>query len=299
MSATGPGGNGVEHLAIVDAHMHLWDLSTGWYRHIKAADESVGLGAPDGLKRSYLLEDYQADTARVPLQKIVHVSAAFPKPGPVAETEWLDALAERVGWPQAIVGTIDLRRGAKDVERQLDAHVRSSRFRGIRVTLGFPYDSDVGRAALAMLAERGLVYDVIIAPDSPLAAATRAAAANPGVPFVLEHMGSPPPSSEPARLVRWQREVADFAAVPSTFCKLSGIAMTLHRFDRAGFRPYIDYCLDAFGPDRCMFGSNFPVDSLYGDYDSLFAIYDQLTAGYDDDDRADLFAGTAGRVYRV
>jgi predicted TIM-barrel fold metal-dependent hydrolase len=299
MSGIASPGSGVANLAIVDPHMHLWDLSTGWYRHIEVADESVGLGSPDGFKRNYLLEDYRTDTASVPLRKIVHVSAAFPKPGPVAETDWLDALADQTGWPQAIVGAIDLRRGARDVERQLDAHVRSSRFRGVRVTLGFPYCSEVGRAALAMLAERGLVFDVIVGPDSPLAAATRSAGANPGVPFVLEHMGSPPLRSEPARFAQWQREVTDFARVSTTFCKLSGIAMTLHRFDVAEFRPYVDYCLDVFGPDRCMFASNFPVDALYGDFDTLFAIYDQLAAGYDGDVRADLFAGTAERVYRV
>lgn len=291
-----------ERPGFVDSHVHLWDLGTGWYRHIVAADESVGLGPADGLKRDYLLGDYRADTACVRLEKFVHVSAAFPKDGPALETRWLDELADRCGAPHAIVGTLDLRKGTADVERQLDIQMESARFRGIRMTLGLPYQSELGRATLAMLADRALVLDVGIHPHSTIDAATRAAEANPAVSFVLEHMGAPPappPLLDSERVSQWRRDVAAFASLGNTVCKLSGIAMTFHRYDIDAFRPYLDHCLEVFGTDRCMFGSNFPVDRLYGNFEALISIYSELISDLPSDDRHCLMVANAERIYRI
>lgn len=288
-----------DRVSFVDAHVHLWDLGTGWYRHIEAADESEGLGPADGLKRDYLLDDYRADTTCVRLDKFVHVSAAFPKGGPTLETRWLDELAERGGGPHAIVGTLDLRKGAADAERQLDIQMKSARFRGIRMTLGLPYESELGRVTLAMLGERALVFDVGIHPHSTIGAATRAAEASSAVCFVLEHMGAPPPLQDSERVSQWRRDVAAFASLPNTVCKLSGMAMTFHRYDSDAFRPYLEYCLEVFGTDRCMFGSNFPVDRLYGSFEALISIYGDLISGLSSDDRRRLMVTNAERVYRI
>jgi L-fuconolactonase len=281
----------------VDAHIHLWDLSTGWYRHIQAADESVGLGNPAGLKRNYLLSDYRRDTARYPIRKLVHVSAAFPKVGPPAETAWLDNLANDCGYEVAIVGTLDLRQGLDGVRAQLDAQRRSARFRGVRVTLGMPFESRLGAGVFNLLAEYGLLYEVGIHPHTTIPSATRAAAANPSVPFVLEHMGLAPGADALGDFARWKREITDFAALPTTTCKISGVAISVHRFDVEVARPFVKHCLDVFGAGRCMFGSNFPVDALYGSFDELWAMYETLAADLGDRERVELFGGTAEGVY--
>lgn len=89
------------------------------------------------------------------------------------------------------------------------------------------------------------------------------------------------------------------AARPRTYCKVSGLAMTLHTVVLDAQRPWIEGCLEAFGPRRCMFASNFPVDSLFGGFAELYTTY-QVTAGQlpDDEQRA-LFADTARHVYRI
>ena len=81
-------------------------------------------------------------------------------------------------------------------------------------------------------------------------------------------------------------------------CTLSGLAMPLGSMAPAVLRPWIEYCLEVFGPDRCMFASNFPVDGIHGTFDELFETYVALTGALDDADRSTLFATTAERVYR-
>jgi predicted TIM-barrel fold metal-dependent hydrolase len=81
-------------------------------------------------------------------------------------------------------------------------------------------------------------------------------------------------------------------------CKLSGLAMTLNRFDTAAFRPWIEYCIATFGEDRCFFASNFPVDGMFGTFDELYTVYAELTDGLSEQARDALFAANAERVYR-
>jgi len=82
-------------------------------------------------------------------------------------------------------------------------------------------------------------------------------------------------------------------------CKLSGLAMPLGSMSVDAFRPWLEYAIDAFGVDRCMFASNFPVDGMHGTFDELYATFAEVTAGLDDASRDKLFAATAQRVYRV
>ena len=81
-------------------------------------------------------------------------------------------------------------------------------------------------------------------------------------------------------------------------CKLSGLAMPLHSNEASVLRPWIEHCLDAFGTDRCMFASNFPVDAMHGTFDELYGAYDGATAHLDAETRDKLFAANAERLYR-
>jgi L-fuconolactonase len=149
---------------------------------------------------------------------------------------------------------------------------------------------------LAAIAEAGLVYDLVITAGQ-LAAAARAAAAAPGLRFVLDHLGKPPIAS--GRTEPWAADLRRLAALPNTVGKLSGL-VTEADWDRwrvTDLRPYTDVALDAFGPDRLMFGSDWPVCTLAASYGDVLEAARDLTAGLSPGERAAVFSGTATAVY--
>jgi L-fuconolactonase len=141
---------------------------------------------------------------------------------------------------------------------------------------------------LRALAAAGLCCNLLIRPHQ-LPAAAEAAAAVPGVTLVLDHMGIPPDND--ADLESWATSLRAFAAQPNTVCKLSGLVGTAP--SAAGT------VLDAFGPDRVMFGSDWPVCLLASDYAGVVALARSLTGGLSQAERAEVFGGTAEQVYRV
>ena len=116
--------------------------------------------------------------------------------------------------------------------------------------------------------------------------------------IVVEHTGWPTTNSDEEYQL-WQTGMAALASLrTNVYCKLSGLAMPLGSMGVDAFRPWIEYCLEVFGTDRCMFASNFPVDGMHGTFDDLYGTYDELTAALDADDREKVFASTAERAYR-
>jgi predicted TIM-barrel fold metal-dependent hydrolase len=150
---------------------------------------------------------------------------------------------------------------------------------------------------LRALQERALVFDLLAHPDSLLAAA-RGLEPFPDLVVVVEHTGWPLSDSDEER-AQWHEGMRALAALgPNVHCKLSGLAMPLGTMAASAFAPWIEPALEAFGVERCMFASNFPVDGLHGTFDELYTAYAEITAGLDDGDRDRLFAGNAERVYR-
>jgi L-fuconolactonase len=151
---------------------------------------------------------------------------------------------------------------------------------------------------LAAVARAGLAYDLVITAGQ-LAAAGRAAASVPDLRFVLDHLGKPPISAgltEP-----WAADLRRLAALPNTSAKLSGLVTEAdwHRWQVADLRPYAETALEAFGPARLMFGSDWPVCTLAASYPRVLAAARDLTAGLSPAERQAVFSGTATRVYRL
>ena len=151
---------------------------------------------------------------------------------------------------------------------------------------------------LAAVAGAGLVYDLVITAGQ-LPAAARAAAAVPGLLFVLDHLGKPAIASGSAQ--PWERDLRRLAALPNTACKLSGLVTEADwtRWQVADLRPYAEVALDAFGPGRMMFGSDWPVCTLAASYGEVLQTARDLTGHLSDAEREAIFAGTATRVYRL
>ena len=107
------------------------------------------------------------------------------------------------------------------------------------------------------------------------------------------------PSTHGLVYALWKRGISALAALDdNVHCKLSGLAMPLHSMEADALRPWIGHCLEVFGTQRCMFASNFPVDAMHGTFDQLYSAFDAITADLDPDERDQLFAANAERVYR-
>jgi predicted TIM-barrel fold metal-dependent hydrolase len=256
---------------------------------------------------------------------------------PVGETEFARRVSEdserRGGTVVAgIVGYADLRLGAR-VEDVLQAHVDAGggRFRGIRHATSWDADPSIRRNhagspeglmrepvfldGLAVLGRMGLSFDAwLYHPQIP--ELTDAARAVPDVTIVLDHLGGPlgigPYEDRDAMLPGWRAAMAELASCPNVFVKLGGIGMPIFGFpwDRnekppsseelaATWGPEIRHCIDRFGPERCMFESNFPVDKRGCSYVVLWNAFKRMAAGASDEDKRWLFHDSAATAYRL
>jgi L-fuconolactonase len=278
-------------MRIVDAHHHLWDLG------VRDQDWITGPAlAP--LRRDFLLGDYQsvADVNGTAASLVVQTVTV---PG---ETPELLALAAASDLIAGVVGWTDL--AAPDVGDKIAALTEmpgGAKLVGLRHQVQSEPDPDwltrpdVLRG-LGVIARAGLVYDLVITAGQ-LSQATRAAAAVPELTFVLDHLGKPPIAS--GRTDPWAQDLRVLAALPNTSAKLSGLVTEAdwRRWQVADLRPYAEVALDAFGPARMMFGSDWPVCTLAASYPDVLAAAHDLTAGLSPAEREAVFAGTAGSVY--
>lgn len=302
-------GDTVDQLRIIDAHQHFWDLAQDnhpWLRPKSAV--AFRYGDYSALKRTYLPADYARDTARQNVVATVHVEAEWNPADPVGETRWLHDLAAVHGRPDAIVAQAWLARD--DIADVLAAQAAFPLVRGIRqkpvaaarpedVAPGAPgtMDDPVWRDGYARLAKHGLSYD-LQSPWWHLPEAARLAADFPETAIILNHAGLPV-DRNPEGLVAWRDHLAGFAAQPNTALKISGLGVPGADWSVAANRSPVLDAIAIFGAARCMFASNFPVDSLVADYDTIYEGFKKITADLPPADRDALFGGTAARYYRI
>ncbi len=310
LSGGSPSGEDDRLPAFVDCHHHLWDIDKHRYEWLEADPLlDTFLGDYSALCRNYLLEDYLRDAASSGLVKSVHVQCEFDPSNPVGETEWLQGVADEHGFPHGIVGYADLSSPA--VGKLLEAHALHANFRGIRQTLNFDADNPrftfvergdllsdgAWRKGFAILGELGFSYDLQVLPHQ-LADGYDLAAAFPETRIVLNHVGLPIIRS-PEVLEVWRSGMRQLASLPNVFVKLSGFGMMEGGCSDEAVRPIALETIETFGVQRCMFGSNFPVDGLQSSFDDMFAAYRRVAAEFSDDEQAALFGGTAERFYRI
>ncbi|WP_217567697.1 amidohydrolase [Streptomyces sp. GbtcB7] len=277
----------------VDAHHHVWDLS------VRDQDWITGPELQP-LRRDFGVADLAPQARAAGVDRTVLVQTiTVPE-----ETPEFLALAARSELIAGVVGWTDLTR--PDVADEL-ARLRElpggRHLKGVRHQVQGEPDPewllrpDV-RDGLAAVAEAGLVYDLVVLPHQ-LPACVRAAAGHPGLTFVLDHLGKPPIATGVLR--PWATAVRALAALPNTVCKLSGMVTEADhaKWTVDGLRPYADTVLDAFGPGRLMFGSDWPVCTLAASYGQVVDAAEELTGGLGAEERAEVFGGTATRVYRL
>lgn len=296
-------------MRIVDAHHHLWDpvanqsgIAYSWLRDIGAPKP---FGDPTPIQRDYLTPEFLAESEHE-IVGSVHVQADGGLPDPVSETAWLDRVADEHGVPSVIVGFVDL--ASADALRTIERHLAASnRFRGVRQivarTEGRPdisfaatelFSDETWRRNFARLADHGLSFDLQLHPAQAKTAAALLAE-YPDVRVVIDHAGSPHDQSVRG-LESWTEGMRQLAELPHVYVKISGLGMFDREWTPVSVRPIIETLIEAFGAERTMFGSNFPVDGIFHRYDAMVdAVRSLLTP----DKTTSVFEETASRFYRI
>ena len=286
-------------MTVIDAHHHVWDLTVRDQPWLSGADKAA-------IRRTFTVDDLRpaakaAGVGATVLVQTVTVAAETPEMLAVADADPL--VAGVVGWTDLTSPAI------ADELARLAGGPGGRWLAGIRHQVQEEPDPDWLRRpdvirGLRAVAAAGLAYDLVILPHQ-LPAATYAAAAVPGLTLVLDHAGKPRVAD--GELGGWAAAVREFAALPNTACKLSGLVTEApqlvtgapHSAAARAFAAVADVVLDAFGADRVMFGSDWPVCLLVSDYAAVMALARSLTSGLSAAERTAVFGATAARAYRL
>jgi predicted TIM-barrel fold metal-dependent hydrolase len=311
-------------LLIIDPHHHLWDIRTFSQQPHAGFEQKMYLCEE-------LADDIHASGHNIAKTVFAQCGAFYRADGPeafrcVGETEFAHGIAAMgnsgiygsIGLCAGIFGSADLRLG-KGVEPVLRAHLAASRnFRGIRTA--FPSDlNDEFMSGYHLLARYQLSYDNYSPDVGRLEALARLARANSEIPVVVNHLGGTvDPSANVEEVSRWKTAVDAVAACPNAVMKCGGAQMRVGDWEppfHMNVRPtpigseelcdllfpYYEYAIGAFGPERCMFESNFPVDRECVSYRTLWNTFKRIAArlGLSEAEKASIFHDTAARIYRI
>lgn len=283
----------------VDAHHHLWDLEAHHYAWLEGEGEAgtTGwLGDYAEIRRSYLAEEFISEAKACGMVKSVHVQANWSEPDTAGETRWLQKIADQHGIPNGIVGEVDLR--SPDAGRELERHLECANFRGVRMLpmSGIVIDPAFQRG-FAELGRRNLSYELNTRVPYMMEG-VKLACKFPETLIIVGNTGNPLRRTD-SYFEEWRRQMAGLAALPNVVVKISGLGMSDHRWSAASIRRWVLSTIDLFGPERCMFATNWPVDGLYSSYAQLIEAYRELTASFSPDEKEAMFRLNAERYYRI
>jgi L-fuconolactonase len=273
----------------IDAHQHFWRVSRGDY----------GWLTPDAhpaICRDFGPDDLRPLLGAADIERTVLVQAAPTE----AETEFLLTLATATPFVAGVVGWTDL--AAPDAPAKIEALASRPKLVGLRPMLQDEHDDawilqpHVGPALDAMEAA-GLTFDALVKPRH-LSHLARLIEARPDLRLVIDHGAKPHIATN--GLGGWSEQMLAIGRGSRAFCKLSGLASEAKAgWEPADLKPYVDVLLDAFGPARLMWGSDWPVVNEAGGYAAWRAAAEALTAHLSDGDRALIFGGTAAAFYGI
>jgi len=299
----------VSEIAIIDAHQHFWDLNRNY--HPWLCDQPpmpFRYGDYRAIRRSYLPEDYRRDARGFNLLGTVFVETEWNPADPIGETRWLQGVIEEHGLPSVVVAQAWLDRD--DAAEVLAAQAAFPPVRGIRHkprVAAAPAAVDPGapgsmgdprwRAGYALLEQHALSFD-LQTPWWHLREAAELARDFPGVQMILNHTGLPADRSD-AGLDGWREAMAVLSGQPNVAVKISGLGVPGEAWAVQANRRIVLDTIDIFGVERCMFASNFPVDSLVADFEIIYRGFMRIVEHYPASDQRGLFCDNARRIYRI
>jgi len=283
--------------AIVDAHQHFWDPGINYHPWLRDATPiEFRYGDYSALRRPYLPADYFADAAGNQVVKTVYVETEWDPRDPLGETAWVERLRKDTGFPTVMVAQAWLDR--EDVANVLERQAGFGFVRGVRhkPPRGAMRDSR-WRAGYARLARHGLRFD-LQAPWSELADAAVLCRAFPDTPLVLNHTGLPADRSA-AGIAGWKAALRALATCPNAAIKISGLGVPSARWTVDANREIVLVAIEAFGTERAMFASNFPVDGLCGSFAEIYSGFREIVKDFPAPEQRRLFHDNAVRIYAM
>lgn len=258
--------------------------------------------------RDYPLDEFKQDVAQSHVTQSVYVQANWPVERFEDEVAWVQKQAYEGGMVSGIVGYADFT--VDDVRPQLDRLSRYPLMRGVRQQLHW-HDNPLYRFAtvpdlacnetlqknIARLADYRWSFDLQVFAQQ-MSGAIELALAAPDVTFILQHAGMMEDDSRKGREF-WQQSMRLLAQAPNVVSKLSAFGTFIHRNDPAHIQWMIEQTVKVFGAERCLFGSNFPIEKIWTDYTSLVKAFIDGSRSLTPDEQASIFHGTARRVYRL
>lgn len=275
--------------ARIDSHQHFWRYDPA--QHVWMTDQM------DSLRRDFLPEELQPLLRVVGFDGTIAVQARqMPE-----ETEWLLQLSDQHPFIRGVVGWVNLR--SPQVGAQLQKYGGHSKLRGVRHVLHDEPDDNFMLApefirGISRLKEFNLTYDLLLFPRH-LPVAVKLVEAFPDQPFVLDHIAKP--SIRDRQVSPWKENLEVLAALPNVFCKLSGMVTETHwgRWCPEDFQRYLDIVVAAFGTERVMIGSDWPVCTLSGSYADVMRIVTDYTQQFSAEARDAVLGGNCARVYGI
>jgi predicted TIM-barrel fold metal-dependent hydrolase len=298
-----------DDLPIIDPHQHFWDLGRNYYPWLSDPKPiRFRYGDYSALKRNYLPPDYRRDAGALNIVKTVHVEALWHPSDPTGETRWLDELAVEYGLPSAVIGAAFFDRA--DIDEVLAKHARSRLVRGVR---SFPASAEtvaqeargaVGsmddpkwRRGYALLEKHGFSFD-LQTPWWHFEAAAELARDFPKTQIVVVHTGLPADRSAEG-LAAWRAALETVAAERNVAIKISGLGRRGLPWTLTANGGIIRDAINIFGPERAMFASNYPVDSLAGSFQMIYGGFRAAVSNRLIEERRMLFHDNAARIYRL
>ena len=302
----------MKKIAIVDSHHHLWDLNSNktHYPWLSSNEEKAFFGNFKSIKKSYLLDDYLNDAKNLNLIKSIHVQAEHDENNPIEETKWLQNISDNnnLKIPNGIVAFADFSK--ETVSDILDQHLDYKNVRGIRQILSFDRDrpqyshakkdylkDELWIENFKHITNRELSFDIQIYPHQ-FDDAARLAKRYSDVLFILNHTGEPCFQTEEYKEY-WMRKMKSLAENDNFVCKISGLGMFNANWTVTSTKYFVLKTIEIFGIDRCMFGSNFPVDKIFNTFDNYWNSYFEIVKNFSQDEHDKIFLKNAEKFYRI
>ena len=292
-------------MKIIDAHHHTWDLSVFPYSWM---NEPHTTGDISHLKNNYLIDDLLEDAKNLELIKSVHIQCYGGNNSHVEETEWLQSLSDKQGFPHGFVVHSDFL--SKDIENELEEHCQYKNTKGVRYLLNYikndPINSFAPHEVLldntfkknySLLEKYNLSFDMHLW-WTQYDYAFNLIKSHPNILNIINHAGTPRKRDE-EYLSNWRNGLKTLAQAPNTVMKISGLGMFDQQWTTESIKPLVMDCIEIFGINRCFFSTNFPVDKKYSSYEKVWNSYFDITKDFSTNEREMLFFKNAEKYYRI
>ena len=272
----------------LDAHQHFWEYDA---QRDSWIDDSMSV-----LKSDYLPEQIEPLLKEKELEGCIAVQANQSE----KETEFLLALAEAYSFIKAVVGWVDL--CSENIEKRLEHYAQNPYLKGIRHIVQAEPENFVLKPefqrGIGFLSQFNLVYDLLVYP-SQLESGIELVSQFPDQKFVLDHCAKPQIKIQ--EIKKWTRDIRRIAEEENVFCKVSGLVTEadFKNWKPSDFLPYLEVVFDAFGEDRVLYGSDWPVCLLAASYEKVYQLTDDYTIEHSADARRNFFGDNAARIYNI